>query len=119
MYLLEQRKRYKIKSYTSAPPSTWKRRSSRNHVIMSKYNPFDMILDLDPIFIWIAVAITICGILICVYCFCNPCAGGEEEKKEGEDDPPPVEEGSDWTSESGPPDEGCCINCLKLSLIHI
>ena len=106
LYMLEQKKSEKMKQLA-------RRRSSRNHIIMSKYNPFDAILDLDPIFIWIAVGITICGILICVYFCCNPCASSEEENKEGEDEPPPVEEGSDWTSESGPPDEGCCINCLK------
>ena len=71
--------------------------------------PFD-INEVEPEVFWGVVGsfIALCTCIL-VYCFCNPCEGGEEEEKKessGEYDP-------DGSSISGPPDEGCCINCLR------
>ena len=73
-----------------------------------KWMPFDPD-DIEPEVFWTVIGcVAACITCICVYCFCNPCAKGEEEEKNSDGDYDP-----DASSISGPPDEGCCINCLK------
>ena len=69
-------------------------------------------MDIEPEVFWGAVIGISCVVtVILVYCCCNPCEGGEEEKANSDADYDP-----DGSSVSGPPDEGCCINCMRGTL---